>query len=139
MEEEQEVQRERWRIKKRLQRARMKVQPRALEAEFVSKVLSEADLRERDVQRYGGWRRDLSRPEQKIIVSVWVAKTLLEKQLGEGKATPTRITKWLVENNRMHGYTAGSLRVLTYRMLDRIAALEATIDRRTGEPIWGAL
>lgn len=130
---------ERWRRNKREERARKpKPSPAVLSPEFVAAVSAEADRREDDAGRWGGWRRELSRPEQKIIASVWAAKTILEMQSGKGMATPTRITKWLAENDRMHSYTAGSLRVLTYKALRRIEALETTIDRDTSKPIWPA-
>ena len=68
----------------------------------------------------GSWRA--------FTADVWAASALLRRQWG--KATPTMITRWLVENDRTQGYNAASLRPMVYRARAFIAAIEGGSECR---------
>lgn len=59
-----------------------------------------------------------------FVADVWAATVLIEAELGAGKATPSRVAARLETQDRLHGYTAGSARVMVYRARETVAALE---------------
>lgn len=133
----------RWRRNKRDARARAKPDPTPLAPEFVTSVMAERDRRaaDRDVIWRAWWNGGYEYSERNLpfAADVWAARTLLAKQLGAVKATPTRIARWLAENDRAHGYSVGSLRPMVYRALNRITLAETTPRwRGEGEPYWPA-
>jgi hypothetical protein len=70
-----------------------------------------------------------------FVADVWAATVLLEIQLGNGRATPTRVAEWLISNGRDHGYTASSLRSKVYQARERITVFERHHEWWTA-PIW---
>ncbi|MDC8755359.1 hypothetical protein OIK40_11985 [Erythrobacter sp. sf7] len=56
---------------------------------------------------------------------VWVARTVLEKQFGKGKAKPKRILAWLVARGLAHGCQPNSLRTMIWRAADKLKRLES--------------
>jgi len=139
---QQERRRARWRRNKRNSRARSAPPQRLPSKELVAKVLAERDRRAvvpGDAEylwraswfyKEGTWERATS-----FVADVWAATTLLEYQFGAGQATPTRVARWLVNNGRAQGYTAGSLRTKVYQARDRIEILEQDHEFWRG-PIW---
>lgn len=124
------MQRARWRRNKQAARAKAATPPVELPAEFVAAVTEERDRRasrefERAIfdhpalgywtknrpnwvnMRHGSWRA--------FTADVWAASALLNRQWG--KATPTMIARWLVENGRGQSYKQDSLRPMVYRAL----------------------
>jgi hypothetical protein len=136
----QERRRARWRRNKAAARARARPKTHPPSPAFVARVLAERDRRERarwlwDHPELGYWkRRDLwvnagswggRNMWIEFVADVWTARTLLEKEFGAGKATPTRIARWLMENDRRHGYAESSLRPKVYQARAFVEAIEA--------------
>lgn len=153
---DKEKQRARWRRNKRDERARKpKPIPAELSPEFVARVMAERDRRvaafatpgmrseypyqlwaELKGYRVPGTWEKVDAKSQAFLGDVWAARTLLAHQ--RGKAGATAIAKWLTENGRDAGYTAGSLRVMVAKALGRITLLEATRHYHRDEPYWPA-
>lgn len=145
-----EKQRARWRRNKKAERARSKPECPPPPKEFLAKVLAERDRRSNREAVRSIWNdpklrywtregrsilvnRNSGQPWIPFVADVWAARTLIEHQFGMGTATPTKIARWLTENDRLHGYASGSIRPMVYRALESLARLEGA---GTSEPIW---
>lgn len=132
-----EMQRARWRGIKRAARAKAAVQPVELSAEFVAEAMAERDRRASrefeqaifDHPAVGYWTKSRANwinmhhgSWRAFTADVWAATALLNQQWG--KATPTMIARWLVDNDRAQSYSASSLRPMVYRARAFIAAAE---------------
>lgn len=139
-----EKQRARWRRNKKAARERSKPTERVPDANFKRRVKLERNRRIRTgIKGSPGWRegeyfdKDALTKAVTFAADVWEATILIEYQLGQGKATPTRIAHWLSENCKDQGYSAQSLRKMVYVARERIAYMEASVGLpRPGDLTW---
>lgn len=126
-----EKRRARWRRNKRTARAEAVRTARPLPPGLLTAVLAERDRRASDTRITMRWRwpsfikSEAAEKAVAFVADVWAAKTLLEWQHGEGSGKPTRIARWLADNEATHGYADSSLRVMAYRALDRLKIAES--------------
>lgn len=124
-----ERRRERWRRNKRDARMRAKPVRLCLSPELDAQLMVERDQRAAIATRCWHHRHthqlgyDVGRNAE-FAADVWAARALLERELGPNMATPTRISRWLVQSDRTHSYAANSLRPMIYFALKLIYALE---------------
>jgi hypothetical protein len=138
-----EQQRARWLRNKRAARERATIAPVALSPTYVAEVLAERDRRVAIALPLWGYHTtrpidaNVAHGAGAFAADVWAARTLLERQLGVGRATPTRIVRWLEATERTHGYAPNSLRPMVYRAMGTIEILETTLDcNRPGRTYW---
>jgi hypothetical protein len=142
----------RWRRNKRDQRARTAQVQAELSAEFLERVEVER-LRRQSWEAYEwAWNHpDLNYFTSKggahwialrgsrwhaFAADVWAATLEIEAGLGAGKATPTRISRYLEAKGRLHGYTTNSARVMVPRARFTIAALEQAAVNDPNAGFW---
>ncbi len=133
---DQDKRRDRWRRNKKAARDRKTTSESKPSAAFMRRVMKARDRRTQ-VSSNVHW---LWRPSgyfeaaswEKAIgfaADVWLAKTVLSKQIGHDSVSPTRISRWLTDHGRDWGYSANSLRKMVYAALERIELLQTN-----GEP-----
>lgn len=137
---EREERRTRWRLAKRAQRERKKVSAVCVSPAFLEAVADERDRREtiaaRASRRMNGIYVDVTYRCSGFVADVWMAKVLLQAELGDKGATPTRVARWLWENQRNGDYKQGSLRPMVYRALAKITELETDGCHEDDPPFW---
>lgn len=139
-----EKQRARWKRNKKAARDRSKPAENPICAGFKRRVRTERNRRIRiGIKGSPGWREGHYFDEGALTkavtfaADVWEATTLIERQYGKGKATPTRIASWLLEHDRDQGYSPQSLRKMVYVARERIAYMESPVGQpRPGDLTW---
>lgn len=145
----------RWRRNKSDARARASA-PVPVSPQFVARVEAERERRAARVSRLPLWgvgdarSADAKRLERHVVcgggvfaADVWAARMLIGAEFGTGKATPTRIAKYLADSRRWTRYRQGSLRTMVYQALGTankkgtIDILQETLDDN-GKPYWSA-
>ena len=140
-ESKQERVRERWKLAKRVQRARQKIT-----AGPVCPIFKEAVFAERDRRAKSAWgaRRlingvylEVAGSRSSFVADVWAAKAMLIAKGGLHAATPTRIARYLWDEDMTNDYARSSLRPMVYRAIEIIKDLEAHGQDQNQPPFWG--
>ncbi|HTN60942.1 MAG TPA: hypothetical protein VL147_05240 [Devosia sp.] len=126
-EEQREKARARWRRNKANERKRnARPGPPDVPVDLLDQVITE---RNRRAKGDGWWSWHWEHNENGMgigfVADVWAAVTLLEWQLGKGKAKPAKIAKWLSDHGCEHRYSQTSLRIMIYRARNRIIQMES--------------
>lgn len=74
-----------------------------------------------------------------FVADVWAASVLLKAAHGASGASPTRIARWLWNEERQGDYAKSSLRPLVYRAMEVIKELETHGKDEGDAPFWGAI
>lgn len=132
---DKEKQRARWLRNKRAQRERAKQDVRVPSPKLLRMVRAERNRRVKfGLQGSPAWREghyfDKAALKKAVTFAadVWEATVLIDYELGEGKATPTRIARHLADWGKDQGYSDQSLRKMVYVARDRIAYMESCAD-----------
>lgn len=101
--------------------------PPSIPKDLEEHILAERDRRASNDGAFWQWRweHDETGKGKAFVADVWAAVTLLEWQLGVGKAKPAKVAEWLRDQGRDHGYTPATLRVLIYRARQRVSQMES--------------
>ena len=135
-----EIKRERWRLAKRAQRSRKKPQPLPVCPVYREAVLDERDRRASSAyharRMVNGIYVEVARRLPGFVADVWAAKTMLRAEWGKFGDSPSRIARWLWDENRANYYAQSSLRPRVHAAIKIIADLEQYGPTPVDPPFW---
>lgn len=134
------ITRERWHLAKRAQRSRKKPKPLPVCPVYKVAVFDEWDRRVNSAyharRMVNGIYVDVARRLPGFVADVWAARTILRAEWGKRGDTPTRIARWLWDEDRTNYYAQSSLRPRVHAAIKIIADLERYGPTPADPPFW---